>query len=254
MVEKAGRTEAPLGSHRKPGKAEHGGPPKTKSEFAPGSTARAASHGLLWAPASRRHILLLPSHLPAAAAPRFKPAGDRSSVLQGRAGCSPGSAAAVRPARCSARSAGPAGGGAQGAGGGGSGGGGGGGGGVRGGSAPLGLPPAGARGCSRAATRTKKKKKKAERRGRERRFPTGAGGPAVGGQPSVPGSSQSAARGPCRRWRRKPARGRGGPAVWSPLREPPAAAGPGLLAAQACEGRRRWLRERQAGGRRRSAA
>lgn len=32
------------------------------------------------------------------------------------------------------------------------------------------------------------------------------------------------------------------------LREPPAAAGPGLLAAQACEGRRRWLRERQAGG------
>lgn len=33
------------------------------------------------------------------------------------------------------------------------------------------------------------------------------------------------------------------------LREPPAAAGPGLLAAQACEGRRRWLRERQAGRR-----
>lgn len=145
-------------------------------------------------------------------------------MLQGRAGCSPGSAAAVSPARCSARSAGPAGGGAQGAGGGG-GGGGGGGSGVRGGSVPLGLPPAGARGCSRAATLTKKKKK-AERRGRERRFPTGAGGPAVGGQPSVPGSSQSVARGPCRRWRRKPARGRGGPAVWSPSGSHPRRRGP----------------------------
>lgn len=140
-------------------------------------------------------------------------------MLQGRAGCSPGSAAAVSPARCSARSAGPAGGGAQGAGGGG-GGGGGGGSGVRGGSAPLGLPPAGARGCSRAATLTKKKKKA------ERRFPTGAGGPAVGGQPSVPGSSQSVARGPCRRWRRKPARGRGGPAVWSPSGSHPRRRGP----------------------------
>lgn len=215
MVEKAGRTEAPLGSHRKPGRAEHGGPQRQS----PSSRLGLRSAPQVTGCSGRRPLGATSSsfRLTSPRPRRLKPAGDRSSVLQGQAGCSPGSAAAVSPARCSARSAGPAGGGAQGAGGGG----GGGGGGVRGGSAPFGLPPAGARGCSRAATRTKKKK--AERRGR---FPTGAGGPAVGGQPSVPGSSQSAARGPCRRWRRKPARGRGGPAVLSPSGSHPQRRGP----------------------------
>lgn len=55
MVEEAGGAEAPLGPHRKPTRAEHG-PPKTKSEFAPGSTAHAAkSRAALGAGVSARH-------------------------------------------------------------------------------------------------------------------------------------------------------------------------------------------------------
>lgn len=112
--------------------------------------------------------------------------------------------------------------------------------------APLSL--AGARGCSRAAPR----RKKAERGGRDRRSPTGLEVRGEG-QPSVPGSSPSAARGPCRRWRRKPARGRGRPAVRPPSGSHPRRRARPPRGSQAREGRRRRLKERQS-ERRRSAA
>ena len=164
MVEEAGGQRLlwdPTGNREGPST----GPQRQSPSSRLGLRPTPPSHGLLWAPASRRDILLLPPHLPRQgclnSTPQRRPergpgAGRLLQQLSLRGQSSPALGAVSRPGwgwsagrrRRRRRREGR--------------------------FCPARALLAGSRGCSRAATR----RKKAERRGRDRRFLTdGAGGP-----------------------------------------------------------------------------